>query len=86
MKLLPIIIGKATHEMLWTVLFTYINKLVPENTHVFVIANANIFTIICCTIMPYYKYLMDIINFNSFFIIGLFSILIGYYSNKYIEF
>lgn len=78
-------IGKGTHEMIWTLLFTYINKTLPSSLHVFTTANSQILSIFLCALMPYYKYIMEYLNFNSFFLLGIVSIFTGILTNKFVE-
>lgn len=33
-------VGKGTHEMLWTLLYTYMNKTIPQDLHIFTTANS----------------------------------------------
>ncbi|KAL4493031.1 hypothetical protein ABPG72_020810 [Tetrahymena utriculariae] len=78
LSLIPIIIAKGTHEMLWTVLQTYLNILLPPEFHQFSFACSNLVSVIVMDLLPLYKYLMEMLKFNQFFGYGLYCIFTFY--------
>ncbi|KRX02829.1 Major facilitator superfamily domain, general substrate transporter [Pseudocohnilembus persalinus] len=81
--LIPVIVGKFTHELLWTLLYTYLNEIVPPKYQQFVVANGQLFSNLILCLLPYYKYLMEYLGLNNFILIALMCLSNGVVIKKF---
>ncbi|EAR81879.1 cation transporter (macronuclear) [Tetrahymena thermophila SB210] len=85
LSLLPIIVSKATHEMLFPIFILYLPKLLKQKYHQFAFAAANLIGVLTMNVLPFYQYFMEMYQLNQFVGYGLFMFVVVFQIGKIVE-